>query len=342
MEKVLPFISPRIVPVDENTVSIAAPADGRGIRWLTVLSAAGVAYQTRWSDDERYFLIILRFEDGERALEEITGYETASQHWPPPPPPLGEKVTETAVLAGIIVPALLILAFVKTGAVEGEWFNAPAAVLDSSAVRAGELWRLGTALALHVDVPHLTANCMCLAAFGMVVGGQLGFGTGWLGIGLAAAAGNALAVALARTPFQAVGASTAVFAALGILVTHRFLTLSRGPHREPGWSLFHRRWLPWLAGAGGLALLGTAPGSHLAGHACGFLTGLLVGAVFWRLRGLRGNGLLQHALFALFLALNILMWSFSGHETGINHAGRFNPKTISPPPCLNSSLIPRR
>lgn len=312
MEKVSTSLNPQVIALDEACVSIPAPADEQGIRWLTVLSAVGVDYQTRLSDVENHFLIILRAEDSERALAEIKSYEANSRNWPPPPAPMVEKVNETAVLAGSIIPGLLVLAFVKTGPVGGEWFKASSAVLDSPAVRSGEFWRLGTALALHMDVPHLTANCICLAAFGIVVAGQLGVGTGWLGIGLAGVAGNGLAVLLARTPFQAVGASTAVFAALGMMVMNRFLTLSKRPHREPGWSFFERRWLPWLAGAGGLALLGTSPGSHLEGHFYGFLAGLLIGAVCWRLRGLRGSGLLQHALFALFLTLNIFMWSFSG------------------------------
>ena len=89
---------------------------------------------------------------------------------------------------------------------------------------AGEWWRTITALTLHGDLSHFMANLF----FGLLFAGFLlprfGGGFTWLGIVLAGAVGNALNAAFYRSEtHNAIGASTAVFGGLGMLVAWEFL-----------------------------------------------------------------------------------------------------------------------
>lgn len=286
------------------------PTDSRGVRWLAALSAAGIGYRVEIVGDRAG--IIITESDADCALTEIRAYESANRDWPPRQRIEEESGGDGNVLASMVVVCLICLAYVKTGAVGSEYFAGAGAVLDSALVRAFEVWRLVTALGLHVDGMHLLANCACLLVFGAVAGARLGFGTAWTVILLGGGLGNGLSVMLTRSDFRAVGASTAVFAALGILVTLRFAAFSRNRRRGARPSFFERRWLPLLAGMGALAILGGSEGSHLAGHLYGFLAGLGVGVLALPVVKYRRQALLQHVSFALFLAANVLAWRYAG------------------------------
>ncbi len=148
-----------------------------------------------------------------------------------------------------------------------------AGVLDRARVAAGEWWRATTALLLHADPAHLWAN----VAFGALQVGALcwllGTGAGLLATLLAGSLGNLLA-ALLRPEGHALGASTAAFAALGAIAA---LAWRRRAAMVSGRL---RRWVPLLAALALLGYLG-AEGERVdvLGHACGFVAGVLLGAV---------------------------------------------------------------
>ncbi|TXH21407.1 MAG: rhomboid family intramembrane serine protease, partial [Elusimicrobia bacterium] len=81
----------------------------------------------------------------------------------------------------------------------------------------GEWWRAVTALTLHVDHGHLIGNIAAGLVFGTLAAQLLGQGLAWLAILLAGMAGNLLAGLLRAPDYTAIGASTAVFGALGIV-----------------------------------------------------------------------------------------------------------------------------
>ena len=97
---------------------------------------------------------------------------------------------------------------------------------------------------------------------------QLGPGVGvWLVL-LAGIGGNALtAVAYGAQPHQSVGASTALFGAIGILAATQFISRDRRARAR-------KRWIIVAASLALLGLLGTSPEADLLAH----LSGLLVGA----------------------------------------------------------------
>jgi len=151
--------------------------------------------------------------------------------------------------------------------------------LDVAAIEAGEWWRVITALTLHVDVAHLFVNIGFGAVFGTLLARQIGVGLAWLMILIGGATGN-LMNALVQKPWHtAIGASTAVFAALGLLGAYLW-TGRRLIH--DGWA---RRWTPVVGAIVLLAWLGTGDErtdivAHLTGFLAGFAIGALLGRVF--------------------------------------------------------------
>jgi membrane associated rhomboid family serine protease len=128
---------------------------------------------------------------------------------------------------------------------------------------------------LHLDEEHLLGNLLFGVGIGMLAGRMFGPGLAWLSILLAGAAGNAIDMWVSPPWHRAVGASTAVFAGLGLLAGF-------------GWgqrlNLRDRRlyrWGPLFAGVCLLALLG-AGNEHVdvLGHLLGFLAGTVLGWAF--------------------------------------------------------------
>ncbi len=146
---------------------------------------------------------------------------------------------------------------------------------EGGAVLGGEVWRLVTALTLHIELAHLAGNIAFGAFYGYFVGRYLGTGVGWLTVILAAAAGNGLNALVQAATHRSIGASTAVFAALGLLVAY---TWRRGFLTHTPW---RARIAPIVAGLGLLAFTGTGGentdlGAHLFGLVAGFGGGLVL------------------------------------------------------------------
>ena len=150
-------------------------------------------------------------------------------------------------------------------------------------ISRGEWWRPFTALFLHGDGPHIVGNLASGAVFGMLVSKSLGPWKGWAMILLAGTAGNAITSWVTwPEAFGSLGASTAVFGALGILSGIGIVENFREKIRMP--------WLrviaPLLAGFVLLGWLGgAAPGDgvDVFGHVFGFGAGVLAGMLCrWR------------------------------------------------------------
>ena len=168
-------------------------------------------------------------------------------------------------------------------------------------VRAGEWWRVFTALTLHAGVGHLLGNLGFGALFGGLAGRLVGSGIAWLAIVAAGGAGNALNTLLLESAHRSVGASTAVFAALGLLAG--FVWRARLMAQE--------RWAyrlgPVIGGIALLAYTGTGDaqtdiGAHLAGFVCGFAAGMALTFTAARLHDARLQAISGAAAAALVLA----------------------------------------
>ncbi|MFN0129166.1 MAG: rhomboid family intramembrane serine protease [Verrucomicrobiales bacterium] len=270
---------PRPPHLPEGVVAVAMAVDrGRSREWSTVLLAKGVPHWT--AELAGGVAVFVSAEDEELARGQIAAYDReqrledeAGRRRPPPLPEMGGSPWPGLGLAALLLGGLHWWKVTRAPELAGPWARDGVAMIDQ-----GEWWRAATALAVHADLPHLLGNL----SFGLLlmwfVLHAYGRRLGWLWVGLAGVVGNVL-VAATYYPeaFRAVGASTAVFGAVGLLVVHG-MVWSRGGRGM-------RRHGSWLAPlGGGLALLGVFGSGggdtdvDLAAHLAGFAAGMAVGA----------------------------------------------------------------
>ncbi len=186
-----------------------------------------------------------------------------------------------------------------------DWFSA--GKTHAGLIRHGQWWRAVTALTLHADLAHLFGNIIIGGLIGLFAGQLLGSGLAWFSILIAGTAGNLLNAWIRQPDHTSVGASTAVFAALGILAAYAWRRRLR--RQAPGLA----RWAPLVGGAVLLSLLGTGGvRTDVAAHVTGFLSGLLLGTLYGSLgdRVVLSMGR-QVLLGILALAVLALAWSLA-------------------------------
>ncbi len=213
----------------------------------------------------------------EGVREQLHVFDRENLGWPP------SRVREAPTPAGPFSAALFLaslwaLAVMAAFAAQGEWPGLVAAgAMDARALFAGgEWWRPVTALFLHADLGHVSANVAgggflfsaVLATFGRLRGACL--------LALSSVAGN-LAAAAVHYPgdYRSIGASTAVFAALGGLTGRAVRVIGRC-EGAPRWRAMLT---PMAAGLTMLALFGAGEQrvdvlAHATGFGAGFIAGL--------------------------------------------------------------------
>lgn len=194
---------------------------------------------------------------------------------------------------------VLLLAAVHLWVVQGggvAWREAGTA--DASRMFWAQPWRALTALTLHADLLHVLSNMVFGAIFGTLVLATLGPGVGaWL-MALAGTAGNLLNAGTRGPTYDGLGASTAVFAAIGILAGYQLLNRPSG----------YRAWAPLFAAVMLLALYGMGPDTDVLAHAWGFACGLVAGALAAKTRVARLGRRTQWTLFGGLLAFVAAAW----------------------------------
>jgi membrane associated rhomboid family serine protease len=194
----------------------------------------------------------------------------------PPPPSTGRTTAAPGVTtwsALYIAPILGVIHWAIQPGYEQQVFVERLGA-DAEQIVSGGLYRCVTALFLHKDWLHVVNNMVGVLLFGTVAASVCGWGVGWLMILISGALGNLLTAVWYRQDHLAIGASTAVFGALGICVALNLWWYARLSYRS--W----RMWLPLAGGLGLLGLLGTSPHSDLMAHLAGFGCGLLIGAAY--------------------------------------------------------------
>ncbi len=262
---------------------------------------------------DRQFLLWVNEADALQALSHLRQYEVENRPGPPPPPP--PRLHPNAWVGCVLYVAVLMgVAYViSNGLVRLDAFDV--GEMHAARVQAGQWWRAWTALTLHVDGAHLAANLAAGAWFGYLAGRQIGSGTAWFLIVNGAALANLLEGLLGSPDHASVGASTAVFTALGAMSAYSWRERYQLPQR---WA---RRWGPLVAGVILLGWTGsggsseTGPGDQnvdLVAHVAGFGVGIVLGAVAalpWSRRVL--DHVPQWAAGAAALASIVVAWVFA-------------------------------
>src|SRR5580700_2227881 len=220
---------------------------------------------------EGEFVLLVAPPDLADATRHLLQYE-AENRAPPPPPPAPRLYPYAWVgCAGYVAVLIGVALALSNGLVRLDAFEL--GVLDAQLVQAGQWWRAWTALTLHLDGPHLAANLAAGVWFGYLAARQMGVGTAWFLTVSGAALANLLEGLAGPPEHQAVGASTAVFTALGAMAAYSWRERFRLPQR---WA---RRWGPLIAGVILLGWTGSAgEGTDLVAHVAGFAVGALLGA----------------------------------------------------------------
>ena len=177
--------------------------------------------------------------------------------------------------AAYCVTLMALYVCVRQNALELDWYGAGR--LQAGRVVMGEWWRTVTALTVHLDLDHLAGNVAFGAFFGYFVARYLGPGVGWLAILGSATFANVVNALVQAPQHRSIGASTAVFAALGLLTAY---TWRRGFLKETPW---RARIAPIIAGIGLLAFTGTGgENTDILAHLAGFVSGFGCGLLFAR------------------------------------------------------------
>lgn len=280
-----------------------APDPRRADDWTLVLTSIGIASRVEVAPDGAGLAISTREEDAARARDAIAQYEAEDRERRAlaaiPPPVVPEWGTSWLG----VFSAWAILAFfgVVGPATRGDpWFENGAAM--SARMKAGELWRAVTALSLHADIAHAAGNAGASLILMTMVAWRVGPG---LGAALAIAGGvlGNLAAAWAHgAGHNAVGASTATFAALGLLTGFEMVEGRARRHRR-------RRAVGVIAASMALlGFLGTSEGSDLAAHLFGWAAGVLLGLPIAAVAMRPPRTLMQALLAAATAALLACSW----------------------------------
>jgi membrane associated rhomboid family serine protease len=252
-----------------------------------VLEAVGIAHEVQATPDGRWALIV---DDGDASAAEaaLAAWEVENRSRPE----LLARPDYGRSLAGAVA-GLAILAFAVHVGLRpaGSLFERGSA--DAARMLQGEWWRALTALTLHGDLAHVAANAVALGIFLGAVARRIGPALAtWLALA-AGVAGNVLTALVAPGGHVSIGASTAVFGALGTL------SALQVPRR--------RAWLTLGAGVALLGFLGTGAHADLLAHLFGFAAGVAEGLAVRRMtpppRSLR-----QPAIALLAVAPIVLAW----------------------------------
>jgi rhomboid protease GluP len=275
----LPCIESMIV---DSEIELRVTADyGLAQEWELVLLSQGLSPRLRPCPDG--FVLSVPQDQANRARAGLLAYESENSA------KLEEgsaPVSAPSLLAASAIAGLPILVFYSVTVVwmpNVPWFERGSA--DALRILHGEPWRAVTALTLHADVVHALSNAVGIVLFLSAVSSTLGMGLGWALVLLAGVAGNLANAFFHGDPHVSLGASTAVFGAVGTLAS---LSVAR---RRRTASSKRRAWLPVAAALALLAMLGTGGQrvdvwAHLFGLLAGGVLGTFMAFVAPRAPGL--------------------------------------------------------
>jgi rhomboid protease GluP len=269
---------------DETTPEIVFRSPGRRACAEAALVLEAVGLRPVVHELEGGWVIVVAPYRAADARRELLAWQ--AENVPQPVIPTRQPLADG--LPGIFGYALVVIAValcVGNLALGRDWLDAGR--IHGAAMFAGEWWRAVTALTLHADLEHLAANLFFGSVFGGFAGRYLGSGVAWGLILLAGACGNVINVLVLGAGHRAIGASTAVFAALGVLGA-----LGWAGRRGSALGRIYR-WGPLIAAVALLAYTGAGgERTDIGAHIWGFVAGVSAGLLAARLPAhwLRRNG----------------------------------------------------
>lgn len=265
--------------------------------WSLVLHSAAIAHRLDIRDGQ--IVLSVAGDRQEAALAALDAFDAESMPVvEAPAPDLGPS--PLGLTTALILIALHIAAGVRGPTESSVWFAAGSA--SAAAIVHGEYWRAITAMMLHADLLHLVGNVIAALVFISAVGRWLGAGLGGAVIVTSAAAANILTAWFYQARHVSIGASTATFAALGILSGLQMVRRYGHVERRA------RAWFPIAAALGLVVMLGSSERADLVAHVTGLGAGVISGVVVAAARPLAPARGVQTVLAALTLTALVGAW----------------------------------
>jgi rhomboid protease GluP len=214
--------------VPSEAVVRASPDRGQADSWTLVLEAMAIPHRVVPTDVG--FVVMVPPQMVAPAIAALDAQDKEAAETPkaqePPAPDHGPSYVGVAVSITLI--AFFVVSGPRSGSDAFGWFRHGAATAEAI-VRHHELWRTVTALTLHADAMHVAGNTVAVLVFVTALGRWLGGGLALAITLFCGAAANLLTAYVYGSARSVVGASTATFAALGILGGLQFVRRFRMP-----------------------------------------------------------------------------------------------------------------
>ena len=242
----------------------------------------------------------------ESARRDLQLFEEANRHWPPVLPATRQLIQNTLPTVSVLLLlatfhnlTLIGLSLPECGLLDLHELGAA----HAASIRNGQWWLCVTALTLHAGPVHLLGNLTIGGTFIILLCRELGSGLAWSLLLASGTFGNLLNAWVQSPGHRSVGASTAVFGAVGILAA---ISTVRYRHH------LQRRWfVPVAAGVALLAILGTeGKNTDLGAHLFGFCFGLFFGTAVEVMVAKQGRpgGVFNFLLAVLSMVLVVTAW----------------------------------
>lgn len=262
-----------------------------------VILSMGLAYWM-YPDEDKYWLHV-DVNSLDAVKEQLRKFDRENRFWPPPAIvyPEGEPVSLSR-----FIPYVSILIGFYIMQHNGSLRMDLAGSMDVEAfIEKHEWWRMITALTLHSDLAHLTGNLGMGCFFAFFVIQIFGSGIGWFAILCAGALGNTLnAWFHYPSEYHSMGASTSVFAAVGLIVGNALRDGLSRSHESVLKSLFFPLFVA-------LVMLGWWGSAGARTDVTAHLFGLIVGIVLGVLLALVRRELLRKAQYICALAALLII-----------------------------------
>ncbi|MBC2694795.1 MAG: rhomboid family intramembrane serine protease [Desulfobacteraceae bacterium] len=263
-----------------------------------VLSSSGISHRSK--KEKHGWNILVNNTEHEKAINTIEQYLKENQNFHQTDEPLCHEYQKT--FTELWVSVILLASHVAITI--GNDSEILIRTYGSSAfhILRGELYRSVTSLMIHANAKHLAGNMVGIAIFGNAVCSITGRGVGWFMILATGVLGNLMNAVLYKTGHLSIGASTAVFGAVGILAAHQFFKKLRLPIRRM------KAWLPLGAGLALLSIFGSGKHADVTAHLFGFMAGLILGAFYAVL--VKRLAAMAYQIYFLLAALIVLVMSW--------------------------------
>jgi rhomboid protease GluP len=237
-----------------------------------ILSSSGILF--RLSKDKNGFTVWVSDALYHRAQQSMQSYFTENRVSVSFPDKGGAKISKGSIISAILAGLILLAFYAHTSGTDLEQQIVDRYGSSARAILHGDYYRAVTSLMLHADMIHLVGNMVGMVVFGTAVCAVCGWGVGWLMILASGIFGNLINAYMYESGHLSIGASTAVFGAIGILSGYQLIRSQR----------FHQRrlaaWAPLACGLALLGLLGSGPHSDLSAHFFGFIAGIGMGLAY--------------------------------------------------------------